>query len=121
MDRGIDFKHGFDENVWEGAKAEAKLLLSKRARRGNPMSYSDLCDQMSVIRFEPRDTRLAHFLGQISTEEHEEGRGLLTALVVHKHDLKPGEGFFNLAESLGFHFKDREEFWLAQIELLRTQ
>ena len=121
MDRGIEFRHGFDEDVWNQAKSEATAILRKRAKRGNPITYSDLCDQMSIIRLEPHDTRLAHLLGQISSEEHAVGRALLTALVVHKHDLQPGDGFYNLAESLGIAFKDREAFWLEQIEALRLQ
>jgi hypothetical protein len=121
MDRGGEFRHGFDEVIWEKAKAETKAILNSRAKQGSPITYSDLCDLMSVIRLEPHDSRLAHFLGQISTEEYEEGRALLTALVVHKHDLAPGDGFYKLAESLGYKVKDREEFWLTQIELLRKQ
>ena len=107
MNRGDEFRHGFDEDDWERAKNEATAIMVKRARRGNPITYSELCDQLTAIRLEPHDVRLAHFLGQISTREHEEGRALLTAIVVHKHDLQPGDGFFNLAESLGFQFNDR--------------
>ena len=120
MDRGAEYKHGFDEALWEEAKSEAKLILQNRARRSSPISYSEFCQKLSLISFDPHDTGLAHFLGQISTEEHEAGRALLSALVVHKHDNQPGDGFFNLAESLGFRFKDREQFWLGEIEKLRS-
>lgn len=70
---------------------------------------------------EPHDPRLAHFLGEISTEEYEGGRSLITALVVHKHDLQPGKGFFELSRSLGYSFIDDIEFWSDQLDRLRAQ
>ena len=116
MDRGEDYKHGFPEEVWTRAKEEARSILVSYAQRKTPLSYSELCDKMTIINFDPHDSRLAHFLGQISTREHEEGRPLLTALVVHKHDFSPGKGFFKLAQSLGFSVYDEESFWTEQID-----
>ena len=120
MDRGEDYRHGFPDELWELAKQEARSILIRRARREHPISYSEFCDRLTLITFDPHDTRLAHFLGQISTEENEVGRPLLTALVVHKHDGAPGDGFFNLAESLGQEFSDREAFWIAQLRELKA-
>lgn len=55
-------------------------------------------------------------LGEISTEEHEAGRGLLTVVVVHKAgDQKPGPGFFKLAQSLGCNTTDRVQFWTNEL------
>lgn len=118
MDRGDDYRHGFSDEVWERAKNEGLEILRKRAAKREPISYSEFCDKLGTIAFDPHDTRLAHFLGQISTEEDEQGRPLITALVVHKHDGQPGDGFFNLAESLGHEFDDREAFWIKQINAL---
>lgn len=59
----------------------------------------------------PHDPRLRPFLGEISSEEAHAGRGMLTALVVHKHgDYQPGPGFFELARSLGHDTSDVEKF-----------
>lgn len=53
-------------------------------------------------------------LGEISQNEHDQGRPLLSAIAVSKGGLL-GEGFFNLAKELGFIFDDdpkgKEEFW----------
>jgi hypothetical protein len=83
------------------------------------MTYTDLCGDISAIRFEPHDQSLAHLLGQVSTEEDAAGRGMLTAVVVHKHDGWPGPGFFDLARSLGRRVVDKEQMWIAEIKELQ--
>lgn len=119
--RRENFDHGFSAVAWEKAKSEALTVLKQRAKRGDPITYSDLVKKITVLRMEPHDTRLAQFLGEISTEEHGAGRPLITALVVHKHDLQPGKGFFELSRSLGYSFVDEIEFWSDQIERLCRQ
>lgn len=55
-------------------------------------------------------------LGEVSTAEHEAGRGMLSKVVVHKHgDQKPGPGFFQLARPMGHETKDREVFWMGEL------
>jgi hypothetical protein len=39
---------------------------------------------------------------------------MLTVLVVHKGDVMPGDGFFELARSLGRDVRDREKVWIAE-------
>src|SRR5439155_26597534 len=91
------------------------ILRERAKRRANQtISYSDLVDQIKTIKLEARDARLAHMLGEISTEEDAAGRGMLTVLVVHKGDVRPGDGFFELAQSLGRDTRDREKFWIAE-------
>ena len=95
-------RFGFDESAWQAAKAEGKEVLAGYARRRQMIPYSDFVKQIRAISLEPHDPRLAHFLGEISSEESTAGRGMLTALVVHKHgDYQPGPGFFELARDLG--------------------
>jgi hypothetical protein len=119
--RRENFNHGFSAAAWEKAKSEAQIVLKQRAKRGDPITYSDLVSKILAVRMEPQDPRLAHFLGEISAEEHEVGRPLITALVVHKHDLQPGKGFFELSRSLGYSFIDEIKFWSDQIDRLRAQ
>jgi hypothetical protein len=121
MDRGETYNHGLPAAAWEAAKEEARGLMRDRAVRRRPLIYSELVEGMTAIRLEPRDPRLAHFLGQISREEHNAGRGLLTALVVHKHDGLPGDGFFELAAELGRSTTDRVKCWLAEIDRLASE
>lgn len=115
------FDHGFPEKAWEHAKHEALAILRVRAKRGNPITYSELVSQIHTVQMDAHDIRLAHFLGEISSDEHAAHRPLITALVVHKHDLRPGEGFFNLARSLGFEFEDEVAFWSEQVTKLQQQ
>ena len=114
-----NYDHGFNDQDWHKAKQEALSILKARAKRGSPITYSELVGKIVSIHMEPRDTRLAHFLGELSTEEHEEGRPLITALVVHKHDQQPGQGFFELARSLGFTVIDEVKFWSDEIKKLQ--
>ena len=92
---------GFEERHWEVAKAEAKDVLSACARQRQMIPYSEFVTRVHSIGIDAHDPRLAHFLEEISTEESAAGRGMLTALVVHKRgDLQPGPGFF-LRSALG--------------------
>ena len=108
-------KFGFPDEQWRSAVDEAKGVLSDCARREDPISYSELVSKIPSIHLEPHDTRLNHLLGQVSTEEHEAGRGMLTVLVVYKGgEHSPGPGFFELAEELGLDISDREAFWTSE-------
>jgi len=95
------------------------IAWQNRARRGRTMTYTDLCSEIEAIHFDPHDPRLPHFLGQIATEEYAEGRGKLTAVVVHKHDRYPGKGFFELARFLGRRALVEEDTWIAELRRLQ--
>ena len=110
-----DFDHGFPEHVWDAAKDEARAAMIEVARQGRTMSYTRLAQKIMSCQLEPRDVRLTHMLGEISTEEDEAGRGMLTVVVVHKTgDMKPGPGFFELAESLGRDVSDTDRCWVEE-------
>lgn len=109
--------HGFEASDWVAAKTVAKEILIGRARRrGNPLiCYSDLVAQLPLA-IEPSDPRLSDFLDEISVEEHSEGRGFLTVLVVHKYgDIKPGAGFYKMARKCGEQFDDEDEFHIRAL------
>lgn len=110
------FKHGFSEERWITAKEEARQVMIAVARSKKVIAYSDLVRKIKSCILEPNGTPLAHMLGEISSEEDEEGRGLLTVVVVHKTgDSKPGSGFFQLARSRGRHILDNEQFWIEEL------
>lgn len=119
MDRSPTYKHGFPESDWAKAKEQGRAAMIKRAGVGRTMTYTDLCAEIDAIHFNPHDPQLPHFLGQISTEEDEAGRGMLTAVVVHKHDGQPGRGFFELARTLGRRVLNEDDAWIAEINKLR--
>ncbi|MBZ5601831.1 MAG: hypothetical protein LAO79_05945 [Acidobacteriia bacterium] len=59
---------------------------------------------------------MAAMLDEVSTEEFDGGRGMLSVVVVHKYgDMEPGPGFFKLAESLGQRVADKTTFWVNEL------
>ena len=73
--------------------------------------YSELVAEIGSCDLEPQSPQLAHMLGEVSTAEHNAGRGMLTVVVVHKSsDQMPGPGFFELARSLGHDTADKQSF-----------
>ena len=111
-------KLGFDEEAWEAAKEEGRAALIACAKQRQMIPYSDFVREIRSIRFEgPHDMRLPPFLGEISTAEALAGRGMLTALVVHKRgDYQAGPGFFDLARDLGHDTADIEKFWIQEVK-----
>ena len=110
------FMHGFSADQWSAAKEETRQAMIAVARRKSVIAYSDLVRKITSCLLEPNGACLAHMLGEISSEEDEEGRGLLTVVVVHKTgDRKPGPGFFRLARSRGQHIVDEERFWIEEL------
>lgn len=108
-------QYGFEGPQWETAKRQAKEILIGVARRRGRIAYSELVVKISALHLEPHDSRLFHLLGEISSEEDKSGRGMLTAIVVHKTgDMQPGPGFFELAKSLGRNIKDPLACWITE-------
>jgi len=55
-------------------------------------------------------------LDMIGEEEHTAGRPMLTSLLVFKNDpSNPGEGFYRLAEKLGYAVGDKMKFFTTQV------
>lgn len=115
--RRENFNHGYAEKEWEAAKTEARQAMIAVAGHESVIAYSDLVPEIESLAFDPQSPQLAHMLGEISTAEHDAGRGMLTVVVVHKRgDQMPGPGFFQLARSLGHDTADREAFWIAELK-----
>jgi hypothetical protein len=109
-----DFK--IPQQDWDAAKSEALAAMMERAKLRGCIAYAVLVAKISAVRFEPFDTRLFHLLGEISVEENAAGRGMLSAVVVHKHgDMQPGPGFFELAKHLGRDTKDLLTIWIEEL------
>lgn len=107
--------YGFSGPDWNAAKGEAKAVLIEVAGRKGRIAYSELAGQIHAVAIEAHDPRMFHLLGEISVEEEEAGRGMLTAIVVHKSgDMQPGPGFFELAKSLGKDTSDVLACWIRE-------
>jgi hypothetical protein len=80
------------------------------------IAYSHLAAQVKAISFLASHQRFFLLLREISAEEYRSGRGMLTAVVVHKAgDYKPGPGFFDLARGLGLNVADTDHLWIEQL------
>src|SRR5690606_41343624 len=72
-------------------------------------------------RVEPQRPVVGTVLGENSTAEYRAGRGMLTAIVVHKSgDRKPGAGFYECAEALGLDTSDIDRLWVDQLNYVNT-
>jgi hypothetical protein len=108
--------YGFPEADWNAARDEARAIMIERAKVRGMIPYSDLVRQITRIKIEAHDPRLFHMLGEISSAEDEQGRAMLTVVVVHKHgDMQPGPGFFELAQRLGRATKDPLKCWIDEL------
>lgn len=90
------------EEIHDQAIAEIRSALEPIARSEGTITYSDLVDRVEAVPLEPDSKLLAGLLDEISTASDAIGRGMLSAVVVHKgDDYLPGKGFFKLARRLG--------------------
>ena len=102
---------------WAAAKEEIRTVLAAKARARAMIPYSELVELVRSVTFSAFDQRLFAILGQVAVEEHEQGRPLLSVLVVHKSgDMQPGEGFFELAASLGRDTTDVLKAWITEVQ-----
>lgn len=95
-----------DAAAMKAAKDEARTLLIGLATQRRSITYSDFVERIRSLRLIPRDPRLFEILGEISSEEAQAGKGMLSVLVVRKEDGTPGPGFFDLAKDLGRDISD---------------
>jgi hypothetical protein len=62
-------------------------------------------------------TEIGKILGEISTREHNDGRPMLSVVVVQSETLYPGKGFFNLARELDLHHgEDDLAFFVKELK-----
>jgi len=107
---------GFSDDEWDQAKEEVRLILVDAAKKRKMIPYSDLVAQLS-LPLAAHDKRFFSLLGEVSGDEHSEGRPLLSVLVVHKSgDMEPGPGFFELANELGCNTSDPMKFWVTEFK-----
>jgi molybdopterin synthase catalytic subunit len=112
---------GISVQNWNAAKEQAREAMIERAKVRGMIPYSELVAKIKAVKFLAHDTRLFHLLGQISVEENDSGRGMLSVVVVHKYgDMQPGPGFFVLAQHLGHDTKDLLKFWVEQLKKIHA-
>lgn len=107
---------GFPQTQWDLAKEHAKLFLRNKARQQTSTTYSDTVRHFAhILPLEPDDAVFHAMLGQISCEEHGEGRPLLSCIVLHKDHFSIGGGFYEAAEECGYNTSDKLKFWCDEM------
>ena len=87
--------------------------LIRTAQKKGTIYYGDVAGTMRLpIRGEHMAREAGQILGEISEWEHNEGRPLLSAVVIRQDIGMPGDGFFKLARQLGkFQGQSEQDFW----------
>ncbi len=113
--------YGYPESKWNAARDEMRDVLIERAKVRGMIPYSELVEHVETIKLEPESYALAKMLGEISTLEDEDSRGMLTVIVVHKSgDMQPGPGFFELAKRLGRDTSDILVCWVEELKCVHA-
>ena len=92
--------------------------LKEVARAGRTCFYGDLSE---LIDLPPRSPRLYRILDSINFHEHQEGRPLLSALVVRRGFRIPGSRFFVQAAKLSRYDDSSDDatahatFWVDEV------
>lgn len=95
-------------------KERARGVLREVARAGTRITYKEFVGRIGA--YNPQSPSLHELLGEISQEEHDAGRGMISAVVVNKDTGRPGRGFFDLAEQLRYRVSDEKAFWREELQ-----
>ena len=92
--------------------------LKEVAKSGQVIHYSKIAPLAGLeMSLQEDRNHIANILDEISIFEHNQNRPLLSAVVIHKEDNIPGQGFFKMARGVGL-YKGNDNF-LFFIEELR--
>ena len=107
----------YENSVWDKAKTACTKYLQKVATKGKTTDYTYAAASFQhIFRLGPDDQLFHSMLGQISVEEHGEGRPLLSCLVLHRGSFSIGSGFFGAAEEVGYTVDDKTKFWIDEMK-----
>ena len=102
----------------------ALIYAAKDQKR---LNYSDIAKIMGIPETgNYMGAETGHMLGEISENEHNNGRPMLSALAHKSNYNKPGEGFYVLACQLNLlnenaTAKEKKDFWKTQCDLVYTK
>jgi len=91
--------------------------LQEVARAQDTTTYATIAPLANLNMDNPADRNtIADILDDINRMEHQEGRPLLSAVVLLKEHNIPGDGFFTIARNLGAYTgTDDLKFWLTEL------
>jgi len=92
------------EDKYRGTREyrEVRDEMIRAAKQGRLIYYANIASIMGLPRSGHHMSReVGHISGEISEDEHSQGRPMLSAVAVSVTRRIPGSGFFDLARSLG--------------------
>lgn len=102
--------------------------MAEVAERGASatITYTDLAERIGVMPYRPYGEAFTDLLCDISRATLNEGKGLLSAVVVRDDRGYPGDGFFEFLRELGrldvsgrdFSDDEKRAAWAAEREIL---
>jgi hypothetical protein len=107
-----------DPEKWAAGKTKTIDVIRASIKNSKLITYKELYEQIKAAIQFPRhhqDQRFHFMLGQISEDEDDAGRGMMTAVVVGKSDWRPGTGWYKLAERRGRNTKFADRCWAEEL------
>ncbi len=90
--------------------------LKDVARKRSDITHEEVASLTNLDMADPdHRNQMSRILDVIARSEFAQGNPLLTVLVVHKQDHRPGHGFFELARELGL-YEGGDEFEYFALE-----
>jgi hypothetical protein len=88
--------------------------LAEIAQRRGYTTYADVAPLVGLdMEIDADRNQMSILLEEIARFEEGQHRPLLTAVVIHRQDNIPGEGFFKIAKEFGrFDGGDKLRFWI---------
>ena len=87
----------FAEAQWVALREEMREVMVDTARRGQLITYSELCALLKTAYLHYHSPQIVKLLDEIGMSEREAGRPILPAVVVGKQSGIPGAGYFRIA------------------------
>ena len=100
------------------AKIEIIYQEIKQVAKNKDITYySDIAPLVGLdMGFEPDRNKMSNILDKISKNEHENGKPLLSAVVILRDKNIPGDGFFGMAKEVGLYDgNDKDQFWANEL------
>jgi hypothetical protein len=108
---------GLSDQEWDAAKAEVREAILEAAYDRRMTWYGEVASSVSAVSLDPYSALMNHLLGALFEDERDARRPALTSIVTHKYgDKEPGAGFYEMARSLGYKFREPYIFWAQQVQ-----
>ena len=95
---------------------DVRKRLIEVAKSKKTITYGELMNEFHIPRGHLKhELGIGYIVGEISKFEHNEGRPMLSAIVIHKDGKSIGDGFYELARQLGLLTNQNEkDFWIQE-------